>query len=170
MKERFDECVTKQTNILLANVAVMKCSDFFITCGWSRLIFCSYFALLTSFYIPSQKKAMSVILRFAENGQDSLHEGDIKLSVNQELALELFNDPTAPVLGARGITNEQNLLWDTLIVPYNISTELGMWLILMNEFEYFSLLNWAKRWGRRKGRKEEENEKRGREAKNEGRN
>ena len=59
------------------------------------------------------------------NEEESLHEGDIKLSLNQLLALELFGDPTAPVLGARGITNNQNLLWDTLVVPYNISSELG---------------------------------------------
>ena len=37
----------------------------------------------------------------------------------------MFGDPTAPVLGARGITNYQNLLWNTRVVPYNISSELG---------------------------------------------
>ena len=37
----------------------------------------------------------------------------------------MFGDPTAPVLGARGITKYQNLLWNTRVVPYNISSELG---------------------------------------------
>ena len=37
----------------------------------------------------------------------------------------MFGDPTAPVLGARGITKYQKLLWNTRVVPYNISSELG---------------------------------------------
>ena len=45
-----------------------------------------------------------------------LQEGDIKLSPDQRTALELFGDPTAP-LGARGMTNEQHHLWDTLVAP-----------------------------------------------------
>lgn len=68
---------------------------------------------------------MALLLSHLGNEEESLHEGDIKLSLNQQLALELFGDPTAPVLGARGITKEQNLLWDTRVVPYNISRELG---------------------------------------------
>ena len=59
------------------------------------------------------------------NEEESLHEGDIRLSYKQEIALEMFGDPTAPVLGARGITKYQNLLWNTRVVPYNISSELG---------------------------------------------
>ena len=59
------------------------------------------------------------------NEEESLHEGDIRLSYKQEIALEMFRDPTAPVLGARGITKYQNLLWNTRVVPYNISSELG---------------------------------------------
>ena len=59
------------------------------------------------------------------NEEESLHEGDIRLSFKQEIALEMFGDPTAPVLGARGITKYQNLLWNTRVVPYDISSELG---------------------------------------------
>lgn len=62
---------------------------------------------------------------FVGNEEESLHEGDIKLSVNQQLALEMFGDPTAAVLGARGLTKYQNLLWSNRVVPYNISQELG---------------------------------------------
>lgn len=49
----------------------------------------------------------------------------------------MFGDPTAPVLGARGITKYQNLLWNTSVVPYNISSELGE---LNNEREKKKLL------------------------------
>lgn len=49
----------------------------------------------------------------------------------------MFGDPTAPVLGARGITKYQNLLWNTRVVPYNISSELGE---LNNEREKKKLL------------------------------
>ena len=59
------------------------------------------------------------------NEEESLHEGDIRLSYKQQIALEMFGDPTAPVLGARGITKYQKLLWNTRVVPYNISSELG---------------------------------------------
>ena len=66
-----------------------------------------------------------MILVYEGNEEESLHEGDIRLSYKQQIALEMFGDPTAPVLGARGITNYQNLLWNTRVVPYNISSELG---------------------------------------------
>jgi len=86
------------------------------------------------------------------NEEESLHEGDIKLSLNQQLALELFGDPTAPVLGARGITKEQNLLWDTRVVPYNISRELeenptakSVILSAMEEWEQSSCLKFVRR-------------------------
>ena len=70
-------------------------------------------------------KNIKIYFIFTGNSEESLHEGDIKLSLNQEIALELFGDPTAPVLGARGITNNKNLLWIPNVVPYNISRELG---------------------------------------------
>ena len=71
------------------------------------------------------------------NEEESLHEGDIRLSYKQQIALEMFGDPTAPVLGARGITKYQKLLWNTRVVPYNISSELGE---MNNETEKKKLL------------------------------
>ncbi|XP_027053468.1 uncharacterized protein LOC113680633 [Pocillopora damicornis] len=44
---------------------------------------------------------------------------------DQHVALELFEDPNAPLRDARGITNERNRLCYTLVVPYNITLELG---------------------------------------------
>lgn len=66
-----------------------------------------------------------IILVYEGNEEESLHEGDIRLSYKQQIALEMFGDPTAPVLGARGITKYQKLLWNTRVVPYNIASELG---------------------------------------------
>ena len=66
-----------------------------------------------------------IILVYEGNEEESLHEGDIRLSYKQQIALEMFGDPTAPVLGARGITKYHKLLWNTRVVPYNISSELG---------------------------------------------
>lgn len=78
-----------------------------------------------------------IIIVYEGNEEEWLHEGDIRLSYKQEIALEMFGDPTAPVLGARGITKYQNLLWNTRVVPYNISSELGE---LNNEREKRKLL------------------------------
>ena len=78
-----------------------------------------------------------IILVYEGNEEESLHEGDIRLSYKQQIALEMFGDPTAPVLGARGITKYQKLLWNTRVVPYNISSELGE---MNNETEKKKLL------------------------------
>ncbi|XP_078373959.1 meprin A subunit beta-like [Oculina patagonica] len=110
----------------------------------------AYFAffIFALFMIPRST------FQFPEEGneEETLHEGDIKLSLNQELALELFGDPTAPVLGARGITKDQNLLWDKLVVPYNISRELdenptakSVILSAMVEWEQSSCLKFVRR-------------------------
>ena len=80
---------------------------------------------LSTIFTPILTSRLPKFTFFTGNGEESLHEGDIKLSLNQQIALELFGDPTAPVLGARGITNNKNLLWVPNVVPYNISSELG---------------------------------------------
>ena len=61
---------------------------------------------------------------FTENLED-FHEGDIRLSRSQRLSLELLGDPTAKFPFARGITNNPQKLWSTLVVPYNITPDLG---------------------------------------------
>ena len=66
-----------------------------------------------------------MFLSYVENEEQSLLEGDIKLSPGQQIALELFGNPSAPLVGARGITNQRNQLWNTRVVPYNITQELG---------------------------------------------
>ena len=67
---------------------------------------------------------------FSENVEENFHEGDIKLSASQEIALELYGDPTAPLVGARGLIKDRKKLWTSLVVPYNITSELGidLWL------------------------------------------
>ena len=66
----------------------------------------------------------------SENGEESLHEGDIRLTASQQLALDLHGDPTASLAGARGIMKDRMKLWSSLIVPYSISSELGTYTVL----------------------------------------
>ena len=40
----------------------------------------------------------------------------------------MIKDPTTPLRDARGITNERNRLCYTLVVPYNITLELGVYM------------------------------------------
>lgn len=106
---------------------------------------CLFYLLLTFF---------SSTVQYPDEGneEESLHEGDIRLSYKQQIALEMFGDPTAPVLGARGITKYQNLLWNTRVVPYNISSELdetpaakSVILSAMKEWEQSSCLKFVRR-------------------------
>ena len=93
--------------------------------------------LLKNHYYYYYYYLLFIILVYEGNEEESLHEGDIRLSYKQEIAIEMFGDPTAPVLVVRGITKYQNLLWNTRVVPYNISSELGE---LNNEREKRKLL------------------------------
>lgn len=90
-------------------------------------------AIIIHAYVHSINIMFIIFDYFQGNDEESLHEGDIKLSLNQQLALELFGDPTAPVLGARGITKDRNMLWDKLVVPYNMTQELGKLILSSNQ-------------------------------------
>ena len=70
---------------------------------------------------------LTVIINFTENSDVDLHEGDIILTPNQKLSLDALGDPTAsiPSIG-RGAMKDPMKLWTTHILPYDITSDLGM--------------------------------------------
>jgi len=62
----------------------------------------------------------------SENDGVHMHEGDIKLTALQKASLDFYGDPTISRSQlARGLTADPTKLWSTLVVPYNVSSELG---------------------------------------------